>query len=65
MEWHLLADEEVWTNWGACMIARTRIGEGEWMTVYIGLDDGRMRGLELCGGTQVELLPEDAMPVNG
>lgn len=65
MEWHLLTDKEIWTNWGPCTIARARIDEGEWITVYIGCEDGRMRGLELSGGKLVESLPEDDMPANG
>ena len=35
------------------------------MTVYIGCDDGKVRGLELSSGTLVEVLPEEHMPVNG
>ena len=65
IEWHFLANEEIWTNWGPCNIARAQLGEGEWLTVYIGCDDGQVRGLELSGGTLVEALPEDHMPVNG
>lgn len=65
IEWHFLSNEEIWTNWGPCNIVRAQIGEGEWMTVYIGCDDGKVRGLELSSGTLVEALPEDNMPVNG
>ena len=65
VEWHFLANEEIWTNWGPCSIARAQLGEGEWLTVYIGCDDGKVRGLELSSGTLVEALPEEYMPVNG
>ena len=65
VDWHFLANEEIWTNWGSCSIARAQLGEGEWLTVYIGCDDGKVRGLELSSGELVELLPEDHMPVNG
>jgi len=65
IEWNLLASEEIWTNWGPCMIARAQIGEAEWITVYIGRDDGRMRGLELNGGTLAEDLGGDELPING
>ena len=65
IEWNLLAGEEVWTNWGPCMIVRAQTGEAEWTTIYIGCDDGRMRGLELNGGTLVEDLDDDELPING
>ena len=65
VEWHFLANEEIWTNWGPCNIARAQLGEGEWLTVYIGWDDGKVRGLELSSVTLVEALPEEYMPVNG
>ena len=65
VEWHFLANEEIWTNWGPCSIARAQLGEGEWLTVYIGCDDGKVRGLELSSGMLVEALPEEHMPVNG
>ncbi len=65
IEWHFLDHEEIWTNWGPCNIVRAQIGEGEWITVYIGCDDGKMRGLEISGGTLVDSLPEDDVPVNG
>ncbi len=65
VEWHQDLDEETWTNWGECLIVRGQVGEGEWMTIYIGKDDGKAHGLELSSGTLVEELSEDDMPVNG
>lgn len=65
VQWHLLPNEEIWTNWGPCMIVRAQVGEDEWMTIYIGKDDGKAHGLELSSGTLVEALTEDDMPVNG
>ena len=63
--WHILKDEEMWTNWGACIPVRAQVAEDEWMTVYIGKEDGKEHGLSISAGTLVKTLPEDDMPVNG
>lgn len=65
VEWHQDFDEETWTDWGPCLIVRGQVAEDEWLTIYIGKDDGKAHGLELSSGTLVEALPEDDMPVNG
>ncbi|MBQ7886733.1 MAG: hypothetical protein IJ313_07565 [Clostridia bacterium] len=65
VDWHQDLDEETWTNWGPCIPVRGQVSEDEWMTIYIGKDDGKAHGLELSSGTLVEALPEDDMPVNG
>lgn len=63
--WHQDLEEETWTNWGECIIVRGQVSEDEWMTIYIGKDDGKAHGLELSSGTLVEELPQNDMPVNG
>ncbi|MBQ8618150.1 MAG: hypothetical protein IJ418_11685 [Clostridia bacterium] len=65
VDWHQDLGEETWTNWGECLIVRGQVSEDEWMTIYIGKDDGKAHGLELSSGTLVEALPEGDMPVNG
>jgi len=63
--WHILRDDEMWTNWGACIPVRAQVAEDEWLTVYIGKEDGKEHGLSISAGTLVETLPQDDMPVNG
>lgn len=65
LEWHVLTEDGIWTNWGECITVRAQVAEDQWMTIYIGKDDGKAHGLELNSGTLVEALPEDDMPVNG
>ena len=65
LEWHVLAEDETWTNWGACIPVRAQVAEDEWLTIFIGKDDGKAHGLELTSGTLVDELPQDDMPVNG
>lgn len=65
VEWHVLSEDATWTNWGECIPVRAQIAADEWMTIYIGKDDGKAHGFELSSGTQVEKLPDDDMPVNG
>lgn len=63
VEWHVLAEDATWTNWGECIPVRAQIEENYWMTIYIGRDDGCERGLCLERGTLVDVLPQD-VPVN-
>lgn len=65
LAWHVLYEDENWTNWGACIPVRAQVAEDEWLTVFIGKDDGKAHGLEVSCGTLVEALPDDDMPVNG
>ncbi|MBQ4264822.1 MAG: hypothetical protein IJB85_04850 [Clostridia bacterium] len=65
LAWHVLYEDETWTNWGACIPVRAQVAESEWMTVYIGKDDGKAHGYELSGGMLVEDLSSDELPVNG
>ncbi len=59
VEWHVMAEDEVFTNWGACIPVRAQVGEEWFFTIYIGCDDGKTHGLELTRGTLVEALPSD------
>lgn len=62
--WHVQEDE-TYNDWGACRMARTRLEDELWLTVFVGGDDGKVHGFELQRGETVESLPEDNMPVNG
>ena len=63
--WNILYEDETWTNWGECIPARAQVAEGEWLTVFIGKDDGREHGMEFSSGTLVERIAGDEGPVNG
>ena len=65
LTWHVLTEDEMWTNWGACIPVRAQVAEDEWLTIYIGKEDGKEHGLAISAGTLVETLPYDGMPVNG
>ena len=65
LTWHILKDDVMWTNWGACIPVRAQMAENEWLTVYIGKEDGKEHGLAISAGTLVDTLPDDNMPVNG
>jgi len=65
LNWNILYEDETWTNWGECIPARAQVAEGEWLTVFIGKDDGREHGMEIQCGKTVDQLPGDDMPVNG
>lgn len=62
--WHL-QEEEMYNDWGACSMVRTKVEDDLWLTVFVGGDDGRVHGFELRRGDSVEQLPQDDMPVNG
>ncbi|MBQ2948124.1 MAG: hypothetical protein IJD94_04005 [Clostridia bacterium] len=65
LNWNILYEDETWTNWGECIPARAQVAEGEWLTVFIGKDDGREHGMEISSGTLVERIAGDEGPVNG
>ena len=65
LTWHVLTEDKMWTNWGACIPVRAQVAEDEWLTIYIGKEDGKEHGLAISAGTLVETLPYDGMPVNG
>ena len=65
LAWHVLYEDETWTNWGQCIPVRAQVAEKEWMTIYVAKENGQFCGIELSSGTLVDALPEDDMPVNG
>jgi len=62
--WFVIA-EETYNDWGACRQVRTQVADDLWLTVFVGGDDGQLHGAELQHGQTTDVLPEEAMPVNG
>lgn len=58
LDWHILEGEWL-TDWNACRAARAEIGDEFWLTVFVGGDDGRERGLTLERGMTMETLPDN------
>ncbi|MBQ7785702.1 MAG: hypothetical protein IJ381_06100 [Clostridia bacterium] len=65
LTWHVCAQDMTWTNWGECLPVRAQLTEGEWLTLYIGTDDGKLHGAQMECGETVDKLPAQDMPVNG
>ena len=65
LEWHVVYEDETWTNWGQCIPVRAQAAEDEWLTVYVAKENGEFCGIALSSGTLVEALGGDELPVNG
>ena len=65
LEWHVVYEDETWTNWGECIPVRAQAAEDEWLTVYVAKENGEFCGIQLSSGTLVEALGGDELPVNG
>lgn len=59
--WHVRTGKGAqWmTDWGTCLTACAQIAQNEWITVFVGSDDGQVRGLSLDCGTLVDQLPQE------
>ncbi len=65
LAWHIVAEDETLTDWGKAIPVRTQL-EKEWLfTIYIGKNDGQLRGMELIRGTLVEEIVEPDWGPNG
>ncbi len=62
LNWHVMREDTTATNWGLCLPICALVTEDWRMTVYIGCDDGQLRGLELIHVTLVDALPEEDLP---
>ena len=43
LNWNMIDD--VSTNWGTCFRAAAKLGDGEWLFICVGRDDGQVHGL--------------------